>query len=105
MSMATSTLGEPVAIAFRAAPCRCVSRHHPQPRYNHMHHIIPLSWGGSDGPENLAALCPTSHENLHMTLRAWIKAGRPTKTKLTPFVLDLAMRAWDGRARQEAATR
>ena len=97
-----SSLGDPVAIPFKTRPCGCVTRHHPHPRFNHLHHIVPLSWGGSDDPSNIIALCPTSHENIHMNLRKWVAAGKPLKTNLTPFVLDLAMRAWKGRAHQEA---
>lgn len=95
MSTAASTLGEPVTIPFAVQPCVCVRRHVPHPRFNHLHHIIPLAWGGTDAPDNVVALCPSSHENIHMTLRRWVKAGHPTRTNFTPYVLDLTMRAWE----------
>ena len=29
------------------------------------HHIVPLSEGGSDGDDNVAALCPNHHREAH----------------------------------------
>jgi hypothetical protein len=34
-------------------------------RFLHLHHIVPLSQGGSDGPENLTCLCSSHHALVH----------------------------------------
>lgn len=35
----------------------------------HMHHITPLSWGGTSEPENIITLCESCHRKAHAELR------------------------------------
>ncbi len=58
------------------AACRCVSEHRPPVLEYAYHHIFPKALGGPDGPENLVALCPSSHANVHELLRLMLRTGR-----------------------------
>jgi hypothetical protein len=84
-------------------PCAIHSIDHPSPtpKNNHWHHIIPLGWGGSDVKENQTPLCPTSHENIHHLLRAYVKNdGPPPWSVLLRYgekERQLAKAAWEGR--------
>lgn len=43
----------------------------------HVDHIIPLSRGGSNGPENLVIACPTCNLSKHnKLLHEWVEGGR-----------------------------
>lgn len=41
-----------------------------------IHHIVPIQWGGSSSPDNLATLCPACHHRLHAEHRTF--RGRRT---------------------------
>lgn len=72
--------GERVAISSRIAEhgCQCVVGHTPQPVELHLHHILPLDWGGREVEDNQIFLCPTTHDNIHLLLREYRRAnGRP----------------------------
>lgn len=90
-------VGVPSTLDPEIHPCLCVTDHNPNPRLVHRHHIIPLGWGGPDVATNTVPLCPITHENIHATLREWVRVGHPTRTRLQPYVRALAMRAWEGR--------
>ena len=51
--------------------CNCVSEHRPTPSTFERHHILPLAWGGSDDPDNVVSLCPTTHSDTHKLLREY----------------------------------
>lgn len=50
------------------------------------HHIVPLSEGGKDAPENVAALCPNHHREAHLGKRSariredLVKLRNPSQT-------------------------
>lgn len=50
----------------------------------HAHHVVPLSCGGSDGFDNLIALCPNHHAMAHRTGRRsyWRWLGPRSKGEL-----------------------
>lgn len=82
--------------------CRCVSRHVPAVTHVHRHHILPLSWGGPDVEENIEWLCQTTHENVHVLLREYVRYGgeppwRPWRQQVSPFTRALAEAAWEQR--------
>lgn len=58
------------------AVCRCVAEHRPPVLEYAYHHILPKSLGGPDDPDNLVALCPTAHANVHELLRLMCRSGR-----------------------------
>lgn len=78
--------------------CLCVANHNPNPMELHRHHIRPLANGGTDTPDNVVWLCPTTHVNVHELMRWWFSyAGRPhweIERYFSPFVRRLAERGW-----------
>lgn len=58
--------------------CLCVAEHRPAPLELHLHHIWPLGLGGPDTPENVVALCPTTHANTHELFRLLARDGSLT---------------------------
>lgn len=61
------------------ARCECVTDHNPNAVQLHVHHILPLSWGGAKEKANELLICPTTHDNVHRLLREYKKAnGRPS---------------------------
>lgn len=44
--------------------CRRICTDHPDIEH-HVHHITPVSWGGSHDPENLITVCNVCHRRLH----------------------------------------
>lgn len=79
--------------------CPCVGNHNPNPRELHVHHIVPLAWGGPDHPDNEVALCPTQHYNVHRLLRLYVKYdGRPPSDltrRYSAYAKAMASRAWE----------
>lgn len=67
---------------------------------NH-HHVVPKYAGGTDAPENMVWICPTTHANVHELLRAWEKAGGEpaweVRKHFSPFVRELARRGYEER--------
>jgi hypothetical protein len=90
-------VGAPLTLDPAAHPCLCCADHNPDPTLNHRHHIVPLSWGGSDTDDNTTPVCPTAHETIHQVLRAWERQGEPDDRRLRPFIRSLCQRAWEGR--------
>jgi predicted restriction endonuclease len=42
------------------------------------HHIVPLSMGGGDDPDNLCNLCPNCHRKTHrgtVIIEGWLSLG------------------------------
>ncbi len=59
-------------------PCAVHAYHSPRPQVNHVHHILPQSWGGKDkwkGQSNLVVTCPTGHNNIHVLLGEYLRRG------------------------------
>lgn len=85
--------------------CVCVANHSPTPQAINRHHILPLSWGGPNTVTNLVDVCPTTHENIHRLLNAYVKVqGVPAweiRRLYSPYVRDLAARAWAQRPSQK----
>lgn len=93
------------------AACACVQRHSPQPRELNRHHILPKYLGGTDQPENLVWLCPTTHVNTHELLTLMIKYGRLTAHEcrtmfdgqpVGELAYTLALRAYDEHTARQA---
>lgn len=64
-----------------------------------LHQILPLAWGGKDGPS--VALCPTAHRNVHVLINLYVKnGGKPHGKELSQFsayIRKLAEYAWKHR--------
>ena len=79
--------------------CPCVSEHAPSVTSYDNHHIIPVSWGGENGPRIL--LCPTAHRNAHDLLNNYVRyGGKPPGQILrrySLFIRGLAEKAWENR--------
>lgn len=74
--------------------CACVATHTPAPQELNRHHIYPLGEGGTDAPDNVVWLCPTSHVNVHELLREIIRyEGDPPwdiRKRFGPYIRELA---------------
>ena len=72
----SSKLGR--AILLRDGHCRlgtCDCTHGLQ-----IHHLVPRSWGGSDDPSNLAAVCmPRRHHQMLIPNGPWALVGNPNR--------------------------
>lgn len=81
-----------------AGLCSCVATHVPRPAELHIHHVVPLSWGGPDIATNETWLCPTAHVNVHELLAAYKRAnGLPAwevRRRFSAFTRALAERGW-----------
>lgn len=81
--------------------CKCVGQHVPEVHAPAVHHILPRSWGGPDVPANRVVLCPTTHENVHKLLNAYVHAGDVPAWSLrrsySAYARGLAQLAWDQR--------
>lgn len=100
-----SDVGTPLtvnAIDDPGAECLCVKEHNPNAVQFHVHHIVPLAWGGADVQDNEVLICPTTHDNIHRLLREWKKAGgRPAwriEKNFGPYARRLAQQGWENRA-------
>jgi hypothetical protein len=66
------------AILLRDGHCRipgCETRHGLQ-----LHHLRPRSWGGTDDPSNLAAVCvPRGHHQMLVPQGPWALVGNPNR--------------------------
>ena len=66
------------AILLRDAHCRlgtCDSRHQLE-----IHHLVPRSWGGTDEPSNLAAICTARrHHQMLIPNGPWALVGNPNQ--------------------------
>jgi 5-methylcytosine-specific restriction endonuclease McrA len=50
----------------------------PDPDMMHVHHVTPVSRGGSNAPDNVVLLCPNCHAVAHWFDRTMPEAERPT---------------------------
>lgn len=84
-----------------APNCVCVGQHVPEVHAPATHHIVPLSWGGPNVEANKVVLCPTTHENVHKLLNAYVHAGGvpdwSIRRQYSVYTRTLAQRAWDNR--------
>ena len=81
--------------------CECVSEHSPAAFVPTYHHILPQSWDGPTVPENMVWLCPNAHTATHRLIDEYVRAdgdpGWAVRQHFSPFVRDLALRAWEQR--------
>lgn len=88
-----------------AHTCGCVASHRPAVMVIEKHHILPLSWGGADAPDNWLYVCPTSHYNIHSALNVLVHAGHVPTNATDPsyqewvsypvFARKYAQQAWN----------
>lgn len=87
--------------------CACVSNHNPNVNHVHRHHIWPLGEGGPNEDWNLVWLCPTTHENVHVLLRAYKQyEGTPpweVRKHFGSYARGLAQRGWELMQENEVA--
>jgi hypothetical protein len=88
--------------------CECVSDHSPKAYVANRHHVVPLSWGGSDDSSNVVMLCPNSHSAVHRLLDEYVRnQGTPDwalRRQFGAYIRELAMRAWDQRPEKPTYT-
>lgn len=86
--------------------CRCVTNHAPSVAVHVRHTVVPLEWGGKDGPVEM--LCPTADTNVHALLNLYVEhSGRPPGNELrrfSAFVRGLAEQAWRHRPKDPQGT-
>lgn len=79
--------------------CKCVRRHHPKITIIDKHHIVPLSWGGPDVPENMIPICSNQHRLVHELLTLYKKRSGyvlPSELRKFPrFTQALAKKGWE----------
>lgn len=94
-------MAEPVLLNPLGELCACVSEHVPSAFVPTYHHILPQSWGGPSVPENMVWLCPNAHTAVHRLIDEHVRVnGEPgwdVEKHFSPFVRDLAHRAWANR--------
>ena len=70
------------------------------------HHVVPLEWGGIDGP--VVPLCPTADHNVHLLINLYVKhGGKPPGNDLRSFsayIKALAAEAWKNRQENPGMT-
>jgi 5-methylcytosine-specific restriction endonuclease McrA len=66
------------AVLLRDGHCRCGTC---DIRYGlHIHHLVPRSWGGTDNPSNLAAVCTViGHHQMLIPNGPWALVGNPNQ--------------------------
>lgn len=74
--------------------CKCVTHHNPKIAAVDVHHILPIEHGGTTTIENVIAVCPNTHRNVHLYLAHLIETGgRPhprEKAAIPPYARNLA---------------
>lgn len=53
-------------------PCQVHKQHVPEPHINHRHHVWPLGHGGPNIQDNIIAVCPTGHMNIHDLIQHYL---------------------------------
>lgn len=104
-AMLAEAAAAPVLLNPYGEGCPCVSTHVPSGYVLVTHHVVPLSWGGADVPENRQSLCSNTHDSTHRLLddyvRAWrLGLGEPGwehRRRFNPLARELAARGWAGR--------
>lgn len=83
----------------QALHCGCVQHHSPPAIVIEMHHILPLSWGGTSTPANKVAVCAQTHYTIHFILNEFVRRNQiaPRNRHWPPYAYALAVRAWDER--------
>lgn len=59
----------PVVGFYKGLQCK-----YRRARLLHLHHIVPLRWGGKDEEDNLILLCPNHHAVAHAIIGLWRSA-------------------------------
>lgn len=89
---------DPVPVHDTGQRCKCVRTHVPKVTHVHRHHILPKSWGGGDEEDNIVWLCPSTHEHVHILLRAYRQyEGTPpweVRKQFNPYVREIAKQGW-----------
>lgn len=82
--------------------CKCVKYHSPADIVDETHHILPLSWGGANTPDNQVLVCAQTHYTIHYILNAFVRAGQEVRRtgpdhKWPLFAFNYALEAWHQR--------
>ncbi len=76
MSQGGSYTTQDIERKFRAQKKKCYYCHKPLSHY-HIEHVVPLSRGGSNAPDNVVLACPSCNNSKHARLpHEWPKGGR-----------------------------
>lgn len=101
-------MDEVVGLNPLGALCGCVAEHSPKAFVPTNHHIVPESWEGSGEDWNRIWLCPNTHTATHRLIDDYVRAGGEPgweiRQHFSPFVRDLAERAWAGRPENPTIT-
>lgn len=73
--------------------------------YSENHHIVPTSWGGGDGPENLVRLTAREHRFAHLLLFRISEGKRRADMACAIFFIGSASSRAYAKAKEELATR
>lgn len=76
---------EPRSLAPLSEGCSCVENHNPQAYVLEVHHIIPLSWGGPDIPENKKGICNNTHNATHRLYDEHVRRQRAGLDPIPPW--------------------
>jgi hypothetical protein len=102
MTASLGDVGDPRQINILTDPeafCACVAGHTPKVVVFHEHHIVPISYGGPNTPENLVLLCPTGHATVHKLLAQYEKYdGTPPwaiRQLANPYLRAIAETGWN----------
>lgn len=86
-----------VSVPFSSHPCGCRKEHAPPVPWTHRHHVWPLYAGGPDIEENIAYVCPATHDWAHVIWRAFETHGGAIETRRQAwphYAYELALRGW-----------
>ena len=88
-------VGQPTTLSPDEGQCLCVKRHAPTPLILHIHHVVPLGWGGKDEYSNRVILCPSAHYSIHALHVQWNRLGLvPARGPINRYLYDLAADGW-----------
>ena len=101
-------MSEWLRLATLGQGCECVAQHVPATYIPARHHIIPESWQGPTTPSNLILICPNTHTSTHRLIDTYVRLGGEPPWEIrrhySPFIRDLAARAWAGRPERPTIT-
>lgn len=99
MTTQPAQMTQPLAAPFADYPCPCRSEHAPPVPFTHAHHVWPLYAGGPNTPDNIAYICPATHDWVHVITRAVEKVGAvvPRDRTWPHHAYALAVEGWNRR--------
>lgn len=99
---------ERMHLAVLGQGCECVNQHVPATYVPAKHHIVPESWGGPTIKTNLVLICPNTHTATHRLIDSYVRTGGDpgweVRRHFSPYIRDLAARAWAGRPERPTIT-